>query len=91
MPLAQLKMQGCKVTNGAGINAITIAEYVIMGMLTVAKGYRDVVRAGYRGMLKGAPVVIPGALNRILVFLLRLAPRRAVTAVVRRLQARTPE
>ena len=45
MPLAQLKMQGCKVTNGAGINAITIAEYVIMGMLTVAKGYRDVVRA----------------------------------------------
>jgi phosphoglycerate dehydrogenase-like enzyme len=45
MPLAQLKKQGCKVTNGAGINAITIAEYVIMGMLTVAKGYRDVVRA----------------------------------------------
>jgi short-subunit dehydrogenase len=47
----------------------------------------DVVRAGYRGMLKGAPVVIPGALNRSIVFLLRLAPRRAVTAVVRRLQA----
>ena len=51
----------------------------------------DVVRAGYRGMLKGAPVVIPGALNNVLVFLLRLAPRRAVTAVVRRLQARTSE
>jgi len=33
------------VTNGAGINAITIAEYVVMGMLTVAKGYREVVRA----------------------------------------------
>jgi phosphoglycerate dehydrogenase-like enzyme len=31
--------------NGAGINAITIAEYVVMGMLTVAKGYREVVRA----------------------------------------------
>jgi phosphoglycerate dehydrogenase-like enzyme len=45
MPLAQLKAQGCMVTNGAGINAITIAEYVVMGMLTVAKGYRDVVRA----------------------------------------------
>jgi phosphoglycerate dehydrogenase-like enzyme len=45
MPLAQLKVQGCVVTNGAGINAITIAEYVVMGMLTVAKGYRDVVRA----------------------------------------------
>jgi len=36
------------VTNGAGINAITIAEYVLMGMLTVAKGYREVVRAQER-------------------------------------------
>lgn len=48
MPLAQLKKQGCMVTNGAGINAITIAEYVVMGMLTVAKGYRDVIRAQER-------------------------------------------
>lgn len=48
MPLAQLKKQGCLVTNGAGINAITIAEYVIMGMLTMAKGYREVVRAQER-------------------------------------------
>lgn len=48
MPLAQLRAQGTVVTNGAGINAITIAEYVVMGMLTVAKGYREVVRAGDR-------------------------------------------
>ena len=45
MPLVQLKSQGTIVTNGVGINAITIAEYVVMGMLTVAKGYREVVRA----------------------------------------------
>ena len=45
MPLAQLKAQGTLVTNGVGINAITIAEYVVMAMLTVAKGYREVVRA----------------------------------------------
>jgi len=45
MPLALLAERGVTVTNGAGINAITIAEYVIMGMLTVAKGYRDIVRA----------------------------------------------
>ena len=48
MPLVQLKAQGCVVTNGAGINAITIAEYVVMGMLTVAKNYREVVRAQER-------------------------------------------
>lgn len=48
MPLAELKKRGTKVTNGAGINAITIAEYVVMGMLNMAKGYREVVRAQER-------------------------------------------
>lgn len=45
MPLDVLKERGVTLTNGAGINAITIAEYVVMGMLTIAKGYREVVRA----------------------------------------------
>ena len=48
MPLAQLQAQGTAVTNGAGINAITIAEYVIMGMLNIAKDYRTVMRAAER-------------------------------------------
>lgn len=45
MPLSLLHERGVVVTNGAGINAITIAEYVVMGMLNIAKGYREVVRA----------------------------------------------
>ena len=45
MPIEQLQARNVTVTNGAGINAITIAEWVVMGMLTVAKGYRDIVRA----------------------------------------------
>jgi phosphoglycerate dehydrogenase-like enzyme len=45
MPLSLLAERGIAYTNGAGINAITIAEYVVMGMLSVAKGYREVVRA----------------------------------------------
>ena len=48
MPLDVLAERGVAYTNGAGINAITIAEYVVMGMLTIAKGYRDVVRAQER-------------------------------------------
>ncbi|OYX91525.1 MAG: D-2-hydroxyacid dehydrogenase [Novosphingobium sp. 35-62-5] len=44
-PLDVLRERGVILTNGTGINAITIAEYVVMGMLTVAKGYREVVRA----------------------------------------------
>lgn len=45
MPMDLLIERGITVTNGAGINAITIAEYVVMGMLNIAKGYREVVRA----------------------------------------------
>ena len=45
MPLDLLHARGCVVTNGKGINAITIAEYVVMGMLTIAKGWREVVHA----------------------------------------------
>ncbi len=45
VPLDLLEKRGTVFTNGAGINAITIAEYVVMGMLTVAKGYDQVLRA----------------------------------------------
>lgn len=44
-PLAALRERGVRLTNGAGINAVPIAEYVVMLMLSHAKGYRDVVRA----------------------------------------------
>ncbi|UVI38094.1 D-2-hydroxyacid dehydrogenase [Qipengyuania spongiae] len=45
LPLDLLDERGVVITNGAGINAITIAEYVVMLMLAHAKGYREVVRA----------------------------------------------
>ena len=48
MPLDVLAQRGVTFTNGVGINAVTIAEYVVMGMLTIAKGYREVVRAQER-------------------------------------------
>lgn len=48
LPMDVLIERGITVTNGAGINAITIAEYVVMGMLTTAKEYREVVRAQER-------------------------------------------
>ena len=45
IPLTDLKTRGTLLTNGAGINAITIAEYVLMAMLGIAKGYRALVQA----------------------------------------------
>lgn len=47
-PLDLLREKGVILTNGAGLNAITIAEYAVMGMLTIAKGWREVVRAQER-------------------------------------------
>ena len=45
MPLDLLEERGVIVTNGVGINALTISEYVVMLMLAHAKGYAEVVRA----------------------------------------------
>ena len=55
-PLDLLASRGVVLTNGAGINAVPIAEYVLMLMLTHAKGYREVVRAQERReWLKDSP------------------------------------
>ena len=42
-----------------------------------------VARAGYQGLMRGIPVVIPGLGNRCLTVLERLVPRNTVTAMVR--------
>jgi short-subunit dehydrogenase len=47
---------------------------------------REVAEAGYRDMLRGRPLVVPGAGNKTLVQALRVSPRRLVTAISRRLQ-----
>ncbi|WP_159868027.1 NAD(P)-dependent oxidoreductase [Novosphingobium sp. 9U] len=45
LPLDLMAQRGTVLTNGAGLHAGTIAEYALLGMLTIVKGYRDVVRA----------------------------------------------
>lgn len=55
-PLDVLAQRGVILTNGAGINAVPIAEYVVMLMLGHAKNYREVVRAQERReWLKDSP------------------------------------
>jgi phosphoglycerate dehydrogenase-like enzyme len=55
-PMDLLRARGIALTNGAGLNSITIAEYAVMGMLAIAKGYREVVRAqDRREWLRDAP------------------------------------
>jgi phosphoglycerate dehydrogenase-like enzyme len=44
-PLDLLRTRGVTLTNGAGINAIAVAEYAVMGILAAAKRFDEVVRA----------------------------------------------
>lgn len=45
-----------------------------------------VARAGFEGMMKGRPLVIPGAANRLGAFLTRIAPRQVSARIARSLQ-----
>ncbi len=47
---------------------------------------REVARIAYRAMLRGRRVVVPGVKNKILAQLASCAPRRLVTAMVKKLQ-----
>lgn len=44
-PLDLLREREVTVTNGAGINAVAVAEYAVMGVLAAAKRFDEVVRA----------------------------------------------
>ncbi|UZK66844.1 D-2-hydroxyacid dehydrogenase [Sphingomonas sp. M1-B02] len=44
----RLLAQGTRVTNGSGVNAHTVAEYAVMGVLVAAKRFDQVVRAADR-------------------------------------------
>ena len=48
----------------------------------------DVARAGYRGLMRGKRVVIPGLKNKLGVQSIRITPRAVATRVVRALQER---
>ncbi|WP_369821511.1 D-2-hydroxyacid dehydrogenase [Novosphingobium sp. CF614] len=71
LPLDLFRRRGVMLTNGSGMHAQAVAEYAVMGMLTMAKGWRAVVRAqdrrewlmespGKRELL-GARVLVVGA------------------------------
>lgn len=67
-PLDMFRERGVVLTNGAGLNAIPMAEYVVMGMLVLAKGYREVVRAQERHeWLHAAPGRVELAGTRALI------------------------
>jgi phosphoglycerate dehydrogenase-like enzyme len=45
LPLAEFARRGVLLSCGSGLTATQVAEWAVLGMLTVAKRYREVVRA----------------------------------------------
>ena len=59
---------------------------LISGKILKVMDAATVARIGYRGMMKNKTIVIPGLLNKIGVFSVRLGPRKLVAQIVRSLQ-----
>ena len=54
----------------------------------LSQSAEDVAQAGYRGLMRGQRTIVPGPLNKLLVLLIKLFPRRVAMAVVDRRQRR---
>jgi uncharacterized protein len=52
---------------------------------------QSVALAGYRGLMAGKTIVIPGFTNKLIPWIVRISPRAVVTRVVRRMQERVPQ
>jgi short-subunit dehydrogenase len=50
-----------------------------------------VAEAGYRGCMRGKAIVVPGLLNKLMVFSIRFSPRWMTTMISRKLQERKAE
>jgi short-subunit dehydrogenase len=57
----------------------------LLGRMSVADA-ASVAEAGYRGLLRGKRVVVPGLVNRLAAEATRLVPRRMAAAVARHMQ-----
>jgi len=51
----------------------------------------QVAEQGYRGLMRGRRVVVPGVANRLVTFIVPFVPRRLLLSLVRRRQARRRE
>jgi len=90
---AELSGTGVTVTALCpGPTASGFQDQAAMGDSALVKGKRlpaaePVAAAGYRAMLAGRPVYIPGLVNRVLAFSVRLTPRGVITAISKRMAA----
>jgi short-subunit dehydrogenase len=57
-----------------------IEEGLAPGLLT--QSAESVAAAGYRGLMRGTRVVVPGLANKLIIFMFRFVPRRVLLGIV---------
>src|SRR3546814_454347 len=45
VPIDYVRQKGIIITNGRGLSSAAVADYAVMGILNLAKGFADIVRA----------------------------------------------
>ena len=91
-----LELRGSGVSVTALAPGPTITEFqkrakmekseLISGKLLSVMDSESVARYGYRALMKGKTLAIPGFMNKAVAFSTRLAPRKLVTQIARKLQ-----
>lgn len=77
----------CPGTTESEFADIAQAERSLMFNMRKLPTSKQVARYGYVSMIKGKRVAVHGLLNKILIFSVRLVPRKVVTAIARRMTA----
>lgn len=76
----------CPGATESGFQALAGADSSALFKERVLPSSQDVAAYGYNAMMKGQRVAIHGLKNRLLVFLLRLTPRKLVTRIISQIQ-----
>jgi uncharacterized protein len=63
-----------------------LSKRSMQGPLSQSADY--VAEAGYRGLMQGRRTVVPGVINKLITFLIRIVPRRLILAFVDQRQRR---
>src|SRR3546814_2702600 len=46
VPIDYVRQKGIIITNGRGLSSAAVADYAVMGILNLAKGFADIVKIG---------------------------------------------
>jgi short-subunit dehydrogenase len=90
---SELKLRGVRVTVlcPGPVPTEFAARAGVKGKLApdfLSQSPERVAELGYRGLMRGQRVVIPGLTNKLVTFLIRIVPRRALLAAVDSRQSR---